>query len=329
MIREYRTGSLTGDLSENNIGSMIGDDFSWVAGSVEDNALQIGTDNDYVDIGTSLNQIPENDFSVSLWVAPSADSNIRDFMGNEAAQSDIGFTMRHNAANQYRLIVTNGSGFQTINIGTAVSGVWAHMVLAYQVATGSLHGYLDNSLTKIVLPGGGSAVSPTNNVRIGMTDNTALSANAKLNNIAVYNRFISAGEVGSLFNNILVTSGLVAYYKLNEGIGSYVYDYNQGNFVHYTDSINGKIKSIKLEKGTNFETGSLFIKESGIDNTVLARIGELNDFSINPVSYGELSTNTTGSPWTKVPFSVNGPLEITGSRIGGSEYLNNISIYYD
>ncbi|MDD4036708.1 MAG: LamG domain-containing protein [Bacilli bacterium] len=79
----------------------------------------------------------------------------------------------------------------------------------------------------------GTLTNVVSSRRIGRYgDSTAYYLNGTLKEVAIYNRILNIIEINNNMNNIdMDTSGLVAYYKLSEGIGTTLYDYsnNHGN----------------------------------------------------------------------------------------------------
>lgn len=118
-------------------------------------------------------------------------------------------------------------------------------------------------------------------------------------------------------------------------IGSLTADAN-GRFDVFTDhTINGTIQSVSFLDANYTATGSLLLFQSGLLNSgtngndlvLKLRAGSENSV-FYPVAYGELNTNTTGSPQAFTQMVVHAPLRLVGSGLGnGTSGLGYIVRY--
>lgn len=318
-LNEYNTGNITTVRSNLNTGSLVSG-VSWIAGSgTLGNAISLNGTTGYVDFGTYTPNVN----TVSFWLnLASYDSGATVYCGSDAfSSSQWAWGAFINSSNLAFLSEPPGAEVTEIN---PPLNEWHHYCMIRSVAAenGSMFVYKDGALI-------GSS-EHTNNVsgtlRIGKAG--TVFPTLSVDELILYSRELSVAEVGSLSQGRRVDGGILNYYKMNEGTGSYIYDYSQGTFSSFTPSLNGAIKSIQFEKNNNFETGSLLVLVSGTGELVYSRASGLTSFVTYPSVYGFTNQCDPGSPWANFDIIVNNPLQLIGSDVGGETVINNIKIKY-
>ncbi|MEW6157554.1 MAG: FG-GAP-like repeat-containing protein, partial [Verrucomicrobiota bacterium] len=176
---------------------------------------------DYVDLGAWS---PGNRWTVSAWVRPAGyDSRRRNIVGGYADCRDWGITLQNG---DFGVVIRQPGGCsQTVPSGITPSlGTWYHVLATSDGTTAKI--YVNGSLRN------SAAVDPEyigtpNGTRIG--GEVCCGGNnfpGLIDEVSIWDRALSDEEVTSLFITALegTESGLVGYWKLNEGTGTTVAD---------------------------------------------------------------------------------------------------------
>lgn len=344
-LKEYNTGSIK--VNQDSEKNASGTSITWVAGSSA-NGISLGSafqSSGLSGFNTRVNhpdwQFSEgSEFTLSCWV------NIISYNTTSAGQLHGVFGKGSFNTCNYGINIMSGTtpGFTVgARSGTTIIGgqpatpnlalnAWHHIVGQY--AAGSFQIFYNNTAGSQISAGGSAFNGGLGSVSMGRTGgylggNEGSEVITQIDECRIYNRALTTGEIGSLYNGLNVTNGLVGYWKFNEGSGTIAYDSSDGIFGHYTtESINGVIQSIGFDNDTNFETGSLWVRVSGTGEQLLVRTSGLTNFTTYPFRYGTNVNGNSGSPWTRMNYVVDGPLLIIGSDIGEATTIKNISIKY-
>lgn len=345
--QEYNTGNIDIDSATLSNGSAVSPPVNWVIGSTANgvslgSAVQLsGLNNIFCGPESRFNFNEGSNFSVSAWFnVRSTGYLIQTSAGRHGLVGKGAFSTCNYALNLIsgteplaQFGSRSGGNVWSITTPALALDTWHHVVgtysgnslfsIYYNNTTGST---LDNAGS--VFNGGlGSIAFGRNNILGGNGPGSEVIT--QIDDVRIYNKNLSAGEVGSLYDGLHITDGLVGYWTMNEGTGSIAHNTALGNFSHYTPSLNGTIQSVSFDPGSNFDNGSLWIFVSGTDEQILFKYSGLNTASTNyPVAYGELQDNTTGSPWTFVQRVINEPLLIIGSEMGNLTNINNVKVRY-
>src|SRR3990167_6095509 len=140
-------------------------------------------------------------------------------------------TGSHRVVFQYFSGTSSASSTMTTQ-ATFRSGVWYHIAAVWdRVWGGSL--YIDGSgFAKSVVPSTQLGIDKQANTYFGAnTPGTVRHLSGILDDIRLYNRGLTAEEIGSIYNKQNINGSLLAYYKLDEGTseaGSFVYSSASG-----------------------------------------------------------------------------------------------------
>ena len=309
-------------------GSIIGG--AWGTGSIHAFAFGVGSTNSLTISGTAgdldlLQVRTDTTKSFSGWIRGVADgvNYIWDDRSNNILALDL-------EAGSIRLFNCSGAGGCVVMTAAAFTyaNTWIHLATIYDTSdtVGGAQIWVNGKLlhqsgaTKLFRDLNGATY-------FGSNGGTQRYFSGLMNEFSIYNTRLTEAEIGSLYNKKQVRRGLQGYWPLNEGIGSIVYDYANGNFDYYTDTINGTIQEISLLPSTSITTGSLFIFISGLEEQLMSYSSGISntDYTNNyPIVYSSDNSNTTGSPQGFTRRIINGPLHIVGSNM----YETQLKILY-
>lgn len=328
--QEYNTGRINIDTSSLSNGSIFGTTISWVQGQYGTALMSSGAVSNgdgYVRFENfNLNGVSG---AVSVWVKDPGPGSGADVLYNFMS------------SNRTRLLVgpgsisyNKGNPNTTVIPQTAISaGSWHHTVLNWYPSgdstTGSMwaEAWIDNVIM-------GSAVYRDNaeaisGVLFGISMAGAEPGNGQLDDFRTYNRTLTSGEIGSLFEGRNVKEDLIIWFRMDENTGSIAYNSVAGSLSYFTPSLNGIIQSISIENDLEADYGELWFNTSGTGEALAYKASGLDSSSTQyPLVYGETVDNTTGSPWTKLQRVINGPIEIIGSNMGNLTRIDNIKVRY-
>jgi len=153
--------------------------------------------NDYVDLpnGTFA---PTGDFSISCWINVNTLSgwflNFGDYSTTEGIVCYI-------ISNKFTVVVADGTAQVTQATSTASTATWYHFVFTSSSTNGT-NLYLNNSLDKTLpLNTKTPTYGATEFARIGARANNSNYVNGVIDEVALFNRELSASEVTELYNS--------------------------------------------------------------------------------------------------------------------------------
>jgi hypothetical protein len=246
-------GSTLADFSTNNAtgtaklwgGGNTATDSAHVAGKYG-NGFSFDGGDDYIDAGNnSAFNFTSQDFSIAMWIKPDTVSTEKILFSKGLYQTD-GYYLYQTATAGLSL-KTNQSGVaqtSTTSNGSISSGQWQHVVVTRAGSTVTIYvNGMDTTSTHA------THINPTTSARtakIGMYDSlNYLGYDGTMDDVRVYNRALSVGEVSQLYSDntsSILTAvygqavpsvsfateekgpGPVAYFKFDEGQGTTAYD---------------------------------------------------------------------------------------------------------
>jgi hypothetical protein len=334
-IRQYETGRFYISTGSNNfnLGSLVFGTGYWESGSVNSFTFNFsGTS--FARIGSLLElDNKPNGITLGFWMKHNTGSfnGFEGAFGRGSTGSRTPWCYGNNGAREL-VFAQNTSGigpdFQVslIPIG---SNTWDHYCFTFNGTAGSAfkNGSLTGFGTNVDSAVGGSLLATDTDATLASAGGTAL--NGALSNVVLYNRGLSIAEVGSLVSNKIPGNGLIRYWRINEGVGSYINNFITGSTNLSTPLIYGQIESVEITPGNNFSVGSIFLVESGT-NIVLAKYySGLDTKTYNvPIKYMVDNTNTIGSPYAFSKVISTNPIYIIGSGMSNDAYVENIKILY-
>ncbi|OGS71123.1 MAG: hypothetical protein A3G95_08895 [Flavobacteria bacterium RIFCSPLOWO2_12_FULL_31_7] len=239
-------------------------------------ALNFDGIDDKVLIGNTMNAIldPLNTITVEAWVNPSNTIFNGVIVGNyhNPINTEMQFLLRRDF-DTFTFWVNDGTGFKVVDSGlnSVTLNTWQHVAGVWDGS--SLYIYIDGILKGITAGVTGSSFATTNNnITIG-SNSYPEHFTGSIDEVRIWNRVLNQCEIENNINGELQSgqTGLLAYYKFNQGIPS---------------DNNTSITSLTDSSGNNYN-------------------GTLNNFALmgatsNWVSPGGITTNTI-SPTYQVP----------------------------
>jgi hypothetical protein len=207
---QYPAGTVKGTIS----GAVWGADYLIVDG-IDDN----------VDVGNNYNFEWNQPFSISIRVKINVVGATQYlYSKTDINSAGIYFILGYNGKIMLELYDQNTLfiSSRTVNTFTSTSQ-WYNIVVTYDgsgLGTG-IKFYVDNVLQSV------SNVYSESLGSILVSDDAYIGAmvNGWIKDFRIFNRVITSGEVTDIYNGVTFMKGLVGWYKINEGSGSYVYDW--------------------------------------------------------------------------------------------------------
>lgn len=209
------TGEITGTTTINVYSAVPGDN----------GALDFDGVDDVVSIGNSLNSTLQttNTFTVEAWVNPATISGLDMIVGNynyPANNNQMQFMLRR-SNDQYQFYVDAGAGYTAANsgAGSAHNGNWQHVVGTWDGTTISI--YVDGALMGTT-PLSGTGFNATSNDIVFGNNAIGESFLGQIDDIRIWGVTRTQTDIQDHAYECLNGSetGLLAYYNLNESMGS-------------------------------------------------------------------------------------------------------------
>ncbi|KKU03784.1 MAG: LamG domain protein jellyroll fold domain protein [Candidatus Giovannonibacteria bacterium GW2011_GWA2_45_21] len=280
------TGSYAGDSSGNKNTGTLTNGPTWVDGK-RGKALNFDGVNDYVNLGSG--DIMSSNATLSLWFKMSPISDYKFLFSTKSNETD---RLSVFTATNGRIViqVLNGSNNAYVTTLDYDDNKWHHLVFVRNgntITNGIL--YIDNNPVGIASWGNFGSDS-TNNV-IGIYEQTlSYPFNGLIDDVRVYNRALTAAEIQALYKSGQAKfaspsgTGLVGYWSMDEGSGSYATDSsgnkNTGILTNGPTWVDGK-----RGKALNFDGSNDYVSIGNPQSGVL-------DFGTNSFSYGSWIYNT-------------------------------------
>jgi len=172
---------------------------SWVDGKY-DKALQFDGIDNYVDVGTAIS--PGNVFTISAWINPE-ELQLMMIAGKGFSGDDLNgdFQLRiDDTSGRIKPHLCTSAGWNAfLSQGTVSAGQWSHVVFTSDGTTLRLYinGVLDPNSAII----SGTVGTNTHNLYVGLYPGPALPFNGTIDEVRVFNRALTAEEIGWLYNN--------------------------------------------------------------------------------------------------------------------------------
>tara|TARA_R100000655_G_scaffold28600_1_gene58051 strand:- start:393 stop:1127 length:735 start_codon:yes stop_codon:yes gene_type:complete len=183
---------------------------------------------DYVDLGNPPALQFTSSFSISLWFKSTDTSDyilISKDNTSGHATNDRSWALwgnRFGGTNVINFNVRNGSSsFAIQSTSDHNDGNWHHLVATYEAST-ALKVYVDGSLEATNTTSIPSSINNVGtNVNIGRSANGLYYANAKIDEIGLFNSVLSASNVTAIYNSgtplSLSSYSPVAWYRMGDG----------------------------------------------------------------------------------------------------------------
>ena len=214
---------------------------------------------DVVDLGSALTTYftGKTKVTIQAWVRSETNSGLGTIVGNynyPTNNNSMQMMLRRDGAN-YAFWLDSGSGYTSVSaVGSVVLNTWQHVTGTWDGTTMRIYinGVLANSSAKT-----GTIPSRTTSFSIG--SNTSERFDGDIDEVRLWDKALSASDIVSLKDCELQSgeTGLVAYYKLNQGSDSF----NNSTVTSATDSsgnaYTGTLTNFALTGATsNWRSGS-------------------------------------------------------------------------
>ncbi|MRX48551.1 LamG domain-containing protein [Pedobacter puniceum] len=185
------------------------------------NALQFSSPNRYIDCGTSSSLNITGSMTIELWINPSQNLGIGqwDRLVHRYYPTGYYFGGRAGATNALAVVLNGDLNTAVTPNNTVVPNTWQHVAFTYDVVSKTITIYR-NGLAVSTTIWNGTITGSTNN---SLTLSAASEAyNGMMDEVRIWNICRSAAQILANYNTTVPinSSGLVAYYKFDEGSGA-------------------------------------------------------------------------------------------------------------
>lgn len=260
------------------------------------NALNFDGNDDYVQstYSTALN-ITTN-LTMELWIYPTKNSGTQNVISKSSSgQNNVSyiFPRTDDGWNTFSAYFTfNGTGWTIVNTPYTSLNSWHHVAMTYDGSNVRI--YMDGTLVK-TQAASGSITTNTNPLYIGNQHGYPEFFGGSVDEVRIWNVVRSQSQIQANMNNELSGSetGLVAYYKFNEG----------------TPGGNNSAITTTADSSPNSLNGTLnaFAKTGSTSNFIASSVGSGSISGNSSVCTGStitLSNSTSGGTWTSSDVTV-------------------------
>lgn len=310
-----------------NIGTITG--ATWASGKLG-KALNFNGVNDYV--AYSSNDVPNSfftsGFTISAWIKPNSIGETQGRILDRTTSTGIndGFSYRVSSTdNCLQLSVAGGTNIYS-DIGSITFGEWQHVLVT--VASNALVTHYINGIVSGTpgLTSSLSGIDTTNYLCIGnrggvSTCNTDRSFDGLIDDVRIYNRALSAGEVQRLYNagaskvKTPSRTGLIGHWKFDEGSGTKVNDSsgrgNAGTITGATWASGKNGKALSFDGDDDYvliNNGSSFAPNASTTYCTWIKMGDNNSTSESFIYF-----STATYPRVHITTSTSKPIIYLGS----------------
>lgn len=132
------------------------------------------------------------------------------------------------ASNFFNMVYTAGGTSKTASIALSATG-WVHLVMTFSKTNDQVKGYLNGIQSGVTATSLGTWAGTPSILCIGAASTVPVSPfSGFIDDVKLYNRPLTAAEVLQTYIGSDITSGLIAWYKFDEGSGSTAND-SSGN----------------------------------------------------------------------------------------------------
>jgi len=272
---------------------------TWTTGKVG-SALNFDG-NGYVSVSDSSSLDIIEDMTVEAWIKISVFSGALETIVSKDSDSPRAGALNVDTAQHLTLSVFKIDASYSVieSSSTLETGQWYHVVGVYDyVSDGS-------SIMRLYINGASAATEVTNAVGPQQTNDQYLGIGIQpiygglrffygvIDEVKIYNRVLSAGEVSASYNSgngrgYVDATGLVAYWSFDENAGPKAYD---------TSNIVWKIKGVKANLP---ETAALFTKISFFSHTSTGNVRLAVYNSTKHLIWESASTTLSANTWVNV-----------------------------
>ena len=188
------------------------------------------TGTEYASIDGIATDVDVTEGSISLWTKQSATSS-NGVVIKIVADTDNYIQMwYHNGTQQMRAVYEAGNTYRAANMTTVIEGDgnWHHLFMTWSItATDTVNIWLDGVKQAQATSAAGTWVGSVSVADIGQNTTNGNFYNGLVDEFSIFDRVVDIGEVYIADRqpvNVTGTSGLVGYWRLEEGTGTVASD---------------------------------------------------------------------------------------------------------
>jgi len=230
-------------------------------GVFSENALLFDGVNEYAVIGdvAELQFEFDNEFSISAWVKTSSSATMGVFTKLDSSSPNTGYELLMIGGKFVLELINSLFSVSYIRVDTTSTfhnNTWHHVVATYDGSSDAsgVTLYVDNvvqSVTVVTNTLSGS-IATTTPAQIGARDGSTILFNGYIDDVAVYNKELTSGEVSTIYNggqpNDLRTNGpdgyLAGYWLMGEGLVTIPEYTDPGMYIGYGASLPNAVETI-------------------------------------------------------------------------------------
>lgn len=254
-------------------------------------ALAFNGTNQEAQLGTWFNY---QNFTITLWVKPGITQlSNASIIDNNHTTNSWGFEQNGSTLNQYRF------GGVQVNL---TADEWQHVALVSSGGVSSIYrnGCLVGSFNTGAIPYDGSQ-----SLRLANFAGGGRNWKGELDEVRIFDTNLTLDQIQTSINEEIATNttNLVAYYRMNEGSGTFIYDGTINN--HIGNLINGPVFQLS-DWSLPIPTFASFSPASGVIGTPVTLTGTQYDLvpANNNVVFNGVQATTTASTATSITTSV-------------------------
>jgi len=219
------------DKSYDSDGSIVDWIWNFGDGNVSKGGIGLQFDgiDDYINVPHNSGfDFDSNDFTIEFWIKQNSDTWHQGYLttksdGRTEAVGDAGWVIRW-YTNHIVFHISDGTNFARVHGKTnIVDGKWHHIVAVREGNILKL--YVDGALDETADASLVGSITDGSNIYIGrQTVSGGTYFDGIMDDVRIYNKALTASEIQNNYNGNVVTTGLVSWWKFNEGSGGIAHD---------------------------------------------------------------------------------------------------------
>lgn len=196
------------------------------AGAQTNYALSFNGTNNYVDGGNSSSFNPNNIKTMECWVKLNSLTGSQEILAKSVSGQGIELLLFNNALSAYFMYDGSNVSYIAYPLSNLQTGTWYHLAVTWDGTKENIRLYVNGvsvgTRTDIGNINSTGLTNPAGNFRIGnWADPTARYFNGTIDEVRIWNSNRTAAQLKSaMFQTGTTQTGLVAYYKMDQGSGT-------------------------------------------------------------------------------------------------------------